>query len=381
MPIKMIDLLREAVQQGASDVHIVTGLPPLLRIDGSIASTKHEPLDKDSARNLVCEVLSEAQIKQFEGNWRLCVSAFFPDTGHFRITVYYARGCVECAIRVCPPVIRGLEELGLPDVAAELARKTTGLVLVTGPTGVGKTTTMAAMIDLINRERRAKIVVVEDPIEYRHIHRKSIIVQQEVGSDAKSFGTALTHILRMDPDVIGVGEMRDLETISTALTAAETGHLVIATLHTPDSIGTVDRIIDVFPPAQQPQITFQLASTLEGVVSQQLIPRLDRKGRVLATEVLIATTATRNIIRERQSHMLYNVVQTGAESGMHLMDDSLKDLYQSGIISYDEAISRARDRKQILGDAASEDPRTATRLPLDGPPARARDRIPPGNTR
>ena len=344
----MMDLLNEAISRGASDVHLVTGLPPLLRIHGDIVSTEHEPLDRESGKELVYSLLSEEQIKQFERDWRLCVSIFLPEVGHFRITVYYARSCVECAIRVCPPVIHSIEELGLPEIATELSRMATGLVLVTGPTGVGKTTTMASMIDLINRERKAKIVTVEDPIEYRHIHRRSIVVQQEIGSDAKSFAEALTHILRQDPNVIGVGEMRDLETIATALTAAETGHLVIATLHTPDSVGTVDRIVDVFPASQQPQIITQLASTLQGVISQQLIPRVDQPGRVLATEVLIGTVAVRNTIREHKTHMLYNVIQTSAEQGMRLMDESLKDLYESGIISYDEAISRAHSRQYIL---------------------------------
>ena len=353
MGLALIELLREAVDRRASDIHLVTGLPPLLRVDGSIVATEHEPIARDGGKTLVYPVLSEVQISSFERNWRLCVSSFFPDIGHFRITLYYARSCIECAIRVCPPVIRGIGDLGLPEVAFELARENAGLILITGPTGVGKTTTMAALIDQINREQRAKIVTVEDPIEYRHIHRKSIIVQQEIGTDTKSFGEALTHILRMDPDVIGVGEMRDLETIATALTAAETGHLVVATLHTPDSVGTVDRIVDVFPSAQQPQIVTQLAATLQGVISQQLIPRLDRSGRVLATEVLIGTLAVRNIIRERKSHLLYNTIQTSAEQGMHLMDESLKDLYEAGVISYDEAVSRARSPEHILGETSS----------------------------
>lgn len=351
MGLPVIDLLQEAVHRKASDIHLVTGLPPLMRVNGAIVSTEHEPLDREGCRKLVYPVLREAQIQRFEQQLRLCVSSFFPDIGHFRITLYYAGSCAEAAIRVCPPVIHGISELGLPEVAFELARARAGLVLITGPTGVGKTTTMASIIDQINRERRVRIVTIEDPVEYRHIHRKSIIVQQEIGADARSFGEALTHILRMDPDVIGVGEMRDLETIATALTAAETGHLVIATLHTPDSVGTVDRIVDVFPPTQQPQIVTQLAATLTGVISQQLIPRLDTDGRVLATEVLIGTMAVRNIIRERKSHLLYNVIQTSAERDMHLMDSSLGDLYEAGVISYDEAVSRARDPKAILGES------------------------------
>ena len=353
MGLALIELLREAVERRASDIHLVTGLPPLLRVDGSIVATDHEPVEREGAKALVYPVLSQVQIRSFEDNWRLCISSFFPDIGHFRITLYYARSCVECAIRVCPPVIRGIGDLGLPEVAFEFARRSAGLVLITGTTGVGKTTSMASLIDQINRERRAKIVTVEDPIEYRHIHRKSIVVQQEVGSDVKSFGEALTHILRMDPDVIGVGEMRDLETIATALTAAETGHLVVATLHTPDSVGTIDRIVDVFPSAQQPQIIAQLAATLQGVISQQLIPRLDKAGRVLATEVLVGTMAVRNIIRERKSHLLYNTIQMSSEQNMQLMDQSLKDLYEAGVISYDEAVSRARNPDHILRDTGS----------------------------
>jgi twitching motility protein PilT len=351
MSIEVVGLLREAMDRHASDIHLVIGLPPLLRINGSIVATEHPPLEREGGKALLYPILKQAQIEDFEERWRLCVSTFIPDIGHFRITLYYSGGNVECAIRVCPPVIRGLAELGLPEAASDLARKHAGLVLITGPTGMGKTTTMAAMVDQINRERQAKIVMVEDPIEYRHLHRKSIVVQQEVGSDAKSFGEALIHILRMDPDVICVGEMRDLETIGTALTAAETGHLVLATLHTPDSAGTVDRILDVFPSSQQPQIITQLSATLRGVVSQQLIPRLDKPGRALATEVLIGTQAVRNLIRERKTHQLYSAIQMGGEAGMQLMDDSLKELYEAGIISYDEAISRARDPDHILSDS------------------------------
>jgi twitching motility protein PilT len=356
MPISLMDLLQEATAAHASDVHLVTGLPAFFRVNGAIVPTKHEPLDREAIKSTVYQILTPAQIQQFERDWRLCVSTFYPDIGHFRITLYYARSCVECAIRICPPVIYSPEQLGLPEIAADLARKTAGLLLITGPTGVGKTTTMATLIDLINRERQAKIVIVEDPIEYRHNHRKSIVVQQELGSDVKSFSLALTHILRMDPDVIGVGEMRDLETISTALTAAETGHLVLATLHTPDSVGTVDRIVDVFPASQQPQIITQLASTLLGVLSQELIPRVDKPGRILATEMLVATPAVKNVIREKKSHLLPNIIQTSSEQGMHLMEDSLRELYQAGIISYDEATTRARSRDYILEDTDEESP-------------------------
>lgn len=379
MPLMLVNLLRDAVDRHASDIHLVTGLPPLLRINGEITATGEEPLGRDATKESVYQILTPAQVQQFEKDWRLCISTFFPDIGHFRITLYYSRGCIECAIRVCPPVIMGLDELGLPEIAADLVRKHTGLLLITGPTGVGKTTTMASLIDLINRERRAKIITVEDPIEYRHIHRKSIIVQQEIGSDAHTFSQALTHILRMDPDVIGIGEMRELDTISTALTAAETGHLVIATLHTPDSVGTIDRIVDVFPASQQPQIVTQLASTLLGVISQQLIPRMDKPGRVLATEVLIGSIAVKNIVRERRTHTLYSAIQMAAEQGMHLMDDSLKDLYECGMIAYDEAIGRARDSEYILGTDTGAP--GAGRTVTDSPSQERGRTTPPGRPR
>jgi twitching motility protein PilT len=376
MALMLVELLRVALEQHASDIHLVTGLPPLFRINGDIGAIDAEALDKDTIKTTLYQFLTPEQIKIFERDWKLCISAFFPDIGHFRISLYYARNCVECAIRVCPPVIQSMEQLGLPEVAADLARRHAGLILITGPTGVGKTTSMAALVDLINRERRAKIVMVEDPVEYRHIHRKSIVVQQEIGSDVKSFSAALTHILRMDPDVIGIGEMRELDTISTALTAAETGHLVIATLHTPDSVGTIDRIVDVFPAAQQQQIVTQLASTLLGIISQQLIPRLDKPGRVLATEVLIGSLAVRNIIRERRTHILYSTIQTGAEQGMHLMDDSLKELYEAGIISYDDAIAHAREPNQVL-DGENIPSSNGSKIVLDPPPATNRRTIPP----
>jgi twitching motility protein PilT len=348
MPINLIELLQEATSRHASDVHLVTGLPPFFRINGAILPTEHEPLDREAVKSTIYQLLSPVQIQQFEQDWKLCISTFYPDIGHFRISLYYARSCVECAIRICPPVIYSPEQIGLPEISSDLVRKAAGLLLITGPTGVGKTTTMATLIDVINRERQAKIVIVEDPIEYRHTHRKSIVVQQELGSDVKSFSQALTHILRMDPDVIGVGEMRDLDTISTALTAAETGHLVLATLHTPDSVGTIDRIVDVFPASQQSQIITQLASTLLGVISQQLIPRVDRPGRVLATEVLVGTPAVKNVIREKKTHLLPNIIQTSSEQGMHLMEDSLRELYQAGVIPYDEATARARSAEYIL---------------------------------
>ena len=346
-------LLQEAVRRGASDLHIVVGLPPILRIDGEILPMQHEALSESDTKAMVYSTLNPDQIARFESDWKLCFSRYYADIGHFRITVYYQKGNTEAAIRICPPAVRSLSELGLPDVAADIARKQNGLVLITGPTGEGKTTTLNAMVDLINRERRCKIIMVEDPVEYRQTHRKSIVVQQQIGSDAHSFGEALVHILRQDPDVIAIGEMRDLETISIALTAAETGHLVLATLHTPDAPGTIDRIIDVYPPQQQPQIVTQLAATLQAVISQQLIPRVDQSGRILATEILIGTLAVRNVIRERKAHLLYNVIQTSADVGMRLMDESLKELYEAGIITYEQATLRARNPDYLRGESST----------------------------
>jgi twitching motility protein PilT len=356
-------LLEEATRRSASDLHIIVGLPPILRIDGEIIPLQHEALSETDTKTLVYSTLTQSQMAHFEEDWRLCFSRYYPDIGHFRITIYYHKGNVEAAIRVCPPAVRNLSELGVPDVVADMIRKPDGLVLVTGPTGQGKTTTLNAMVDLINRERRCKIIMVEDPVEYRQTHRKSIVVQQEIGSDAKSFQDALVHILRQDPDVIGIGEMRDLETISIALTAAETGHLVLATLHTPDAAGTIDRIVDVYPAEQQPQIIAQLAATLEAVISQQLIPRVDQPGRVLATEILIGTLAVRNVIRDRKTHLLYNIIQTSADVGMRLMDDSLKDLYQAGIITYEQAMMRARNPEYIRGGYDEPQPESVERRP------------------
>ena len=365
-------LLSEAVRRGASDLHIVVGLPPILRIDGEIIPMQQDALSESDTKALVYSTLNQEQIARFESEWKLCFSRFYPDIGHFRITVYYQRGNTEAAIRICPPAVRSISELGLPEVVADIARKQYGLVLITGPTGVGKTTTLNAMVDLINRERRCKIIMVEDPVEYRQTHRKSIVVQQQIGSDAHSFAEALVHILRQDPDVIAIGEMRDLETISIALTAAETGHLVLATLHTPDAPGTLDRIIDVYPPQQQPQIVTQLAATLQAVISQQLIPRVDQPGRVLATEILIGTLAVRNIIRDRKAHLLYNIIQTSADVGMRLMDESLKELYEAGIITYEQALMRAHHPEYLRGEdftptgAPEEERRSAPRknMPL-----------------
>lgn len=349
------------MKRHASDVHLVVGLPPMLRIDGELVSGTAKPLGREEVKLLIYAVLTQGQREEFEREWQLCVSLYIPELGHFRITVYYHQGNVEASVRVCPLSLRTPEELGLPSAVDKLVEKNSGIIIITGPTGSGKTTTFNCLIDMINRNRRGKIITVEDPVEYVHENRLSIVVQQQIGSDTPSFSAALTHILRQDPDVIGVGEMRDLETISTALTAAETGHLVIATLHTPDAPGTVDRIVDAFPGDKQSQILIQLASSLQGVIAQRLLPRVDEEGRVLATEVMVATAAVKNQIRERKMTQLRSTIETGRKDGMHLMDHSLRDLYQQGIISYEVAKSHAFQPDEIAQTAGRN--RSGARIP------------------
>ena len=339
----MRELFELAAKRGASDLHLTEHTPPMLRIDGLLLPTEQPPLTRTDTRRLVYSLLTDRQKAQFERELELDISIDVHGLGRFRVNVHMQRGSVEAALRLVPTHIRSLDELGLPPVVAELARKPNGLVLITGPTGVGKTTTLAAMVDLINHEQRYHIITIEDPIEYVHTNYLSIIKQREVYSDTKSFSAALIHVLRQDPDVIVVAEMRDLETISTAITAAETGHLVLATLHTADAAQTIDRILDVFPPHRQDEIKVQLADCLQGVVSQQLLSRADQPGRVLAYEVMIATPAVRNLIREHATEQIPTVLQTGAQYGMRTMDASIKSLYDRKVISFETAISRVKD--------------------------------------
>jgi len=343
--ISLRNLLEKSLENEASDLHLVSNLPPVLRIDGEIKLMPLPAFSTDNLKKMIYDILNEEQISKFEDDWQLCFSLTFEDLGYFRVNVYLHRRRIEAAIRIGSLTIKSLNDLGLPDIVSKMVAKPNGILLITGPTGVGKTTTFNSIIDRINRERRLKIVTVEDPIEYIHANQKSVIVQQEIHTDAKTFASALIHILRQDPDVIGIGEMRDLETISTALTAAETGHLVIATLHTIDTSRTINRIIDVFPTASKSQVRTQLASSLVGIISQQLLPKIDGKGRVLAYEILTATEAVRNIIRENKAQLLPNAILTGSKHGMQLMDKSLLSLYQQGIISYDTAISKVNDMK------------------------------------
>jgi twitching motility protein PilT len=340
-------ILKGARKHSASDIHLVRGLAPALRLNGDIRVLEGEPLDEHDLRGLLDSILNEQQRKILEEKWQLCFSRLWPELGRYRASVYYRAGCPELAIRLCETKVRSREDLGLPPAIDELVRLPNGLILVTGPTGVGKTTTLNYMVDLINRERRAKIITIEDPIEFVHDNLNSIVVQQEVHTDTPSFKDALIHVLRLDPDVVVIGEMRDLETIGTAMTAAETGHLVLATLHTPDAVQTVQRIFSVFPSEQQNNIKYQLSNTIQAVIAQQLLPKADGSGQILATEVLTASAAVRKQIREGNAHLLYGEMQTGRKRNMQTMDHCLLELYQKGEITYDVAVSFARDAQAI----------------------------------
>ena len=304
-------LLKDARRLNASDLHLVHGVAPAMRIAGEIQTLDGEPLDEMTLRRMLGETATALQIDKLNSTRQLCCSFERPEIGRFRFSVYFRSGCPELAIRLCEPSVRSATELELPPIIDELVHLSNGLVLVTGPTGVGKTTTLNYLIHSINRQRRAKIITIEDPIEFVHTSDRSLIVQQEVPTDMPSFQSALVHSLRLDPDVIVIGEMRDLETISTALIAAETGHLVLATLHTPDAPQTVQRIFSVFPAEQQNAIVVQLANSLQVIVAQKLLPRTDDSRRVLACEVCVATSAVRTHVRERQAHLLHNEMQTG----------------------------------------------------------------------
>jgi len=355
---EMQRLLAFARHENASDIHIVAGLPPLLRINGEIVLSNVAALTKQDTARLSLGLLNEEQKKVFQKDWQICCSVHDEKHGRFRVSIYYREGNPEMSIRPVMHHVGTREELRLPETIEDFTRFTGGLVLITGPTGSGKTTTLNFMIDLINSERRCKIIAIEDPVEYVHRQKKAVIIQQELYTDVKSFSSALIHVLRQDPDVICVGEMRDLETTATALVAAETGHLVIATCHTPNTVQTVERIVSIFPENQQPQIFTQLANCLHGVLAQRLVPSADKKRRVLVTELLLMNNAARKQIRDKQLHMLVNVIQTGRKKGMHSMDDSLIELYEAGEITYDTAISYSRDpvsmRDRIHHDATPE---------------------------
>ncbi|MBC7217082.1 MAG: type IV pilus twitching motility protein PilT [Candidatus Caldatribacterium sp.] len=345
----IFELLKKTVDLGASDLHLTVGIPPTVRIHGNLTPLDHYPPLKPQDTEAMARALTgDERWAKFLKDLELDFSVGIPDLGRFRVNVYRQRGSCGLAIRALSYRIPTMDELHLPkEVLQRLASLPRGLVLVTGPTGSGKSTTLASMIEYINTTRSCHIVTIEDPIEYLHSHKKSIVNQREVGSDTPSFESALIHALREDPDVILVGEMRSLETISIALQAAETGHLVLATLHTNNAPQTVDRIVDVFPPHQQTQVRVQLAGCLQGIIAQQLLPRADGKGRVPAVEVMIANTAIRNLIREGKSHQIYTIMQASLAEGMITMDRALFELYKKGLVTWEEALSRAIDQKEF----------------------------------
>jgi twitching motility protein PilT len=341
------DYLFDAIERGASDLHVTAGVPPMVRIRGEVEPLDYPPLTPNATRELIYDILSNDQRQRLENDWELDFSYSLPRTARFRVNVYFQRGSLGAAFRTIPHEIMTLEKLGLPKAVEDMTEKPRGLVLVTGPTGSGKSTTLAAMIDRINETRHEHIMSVEDPIEFLHNHKSCIVNQREVNQDTKSFAQALKHVLRQDPDVILVGEMRDLETISLAVTAAETGHLVFGTLHTQDAPQTVDRIIDVFPPHQQHQVRTQLANAMQGIITQTLIPRRDGKGRVVACEVLVPTPGVRNLIREAKNHQIYSAMQTGGKFGMQTMDAALVQLVRRGLISQQEAEKRSSSPDEL----------------------------------
>lgn len=340
-------LLEQVVQTEASDLHLQVGLPPMLRVDGKLKPvTDGTVLTADVMEKLIMPTLDDEQKQILTRDKEIDYSFAYGTAGRFRVNAFHERGNLAAALRLIPTQIRTVEELGMPNILNKFTELPRGLVLVTGPTGSGKSTTLAAMVDKINTEKASHIITIEDPIEYAHQSKTSMVVQREVHFDTNSFGVALRSVLREDPDVVLIGEMRDLETIAAAITIAETGHLVLATLHTNSAAQTVDRIIDVFPPHQQQQIRIQLANILQAIVSQRLIPMIG-SGRVAAAEILVANSAVRNIIREGKTHQLEAIIQTGAQEGMQSMDHTLVNLVQAGKISYDEAKAYAVDPAEL----------------------------------
>jgi twitching motility protein PilT len=344
------DLLETMVALGASDLHVTVGSHPVIRLNGSLERLDQFPrLSADDSQRLLYRILSTEQQKHLEINRQIDVSYSIPGLARFRVNVYFQRESLGGAFRMIPAELKTLEDLGLPTQLHELSKKPRGLVLVTGPTGSGKSTTLAAVVDEINRTRDDHIMTIEDPIEFLHRHKRCIVNQREIGPDAVSFADALRGALRQDPDVILLGEMRDLETISTAITAAETGHLVFATLHTQDAPSTIDRLIDVFPASQQEQIRVQLAATIQGIVTQTLLPTVDGKGRVAALEILLPDDAVRNLIRQAKVEQIYSVMQTNTGRGMQTLEQALVDFVTRGIITQEVAMSRSSRPDQLLG--------------------------------
>ncbi len=346
MPVTMKQLLEEMVQRNSTDLHLTTGAPPMFRIDGELVPTNYEIMTPELIQNLVYSVLNDQQKKKFEMEWELDFSFGIAGLSRFRGNCFLQRGSAAAAIRTIPFEIRGFKELGIPRAVEQLALRPKGLILLTGPTGCGKSTTLAAIIDKVNNTRRCHIITVEDPIEYLFRHKKAIVNQRQVGNDTKSFANALKYVLREDPDVVMVGEMRDPETIATTLTIAETGHLTMATLHTNSAAESMHRIIDVFPPHQQGQVRAQLAFVIEGVVTQQLLPKIGG-GRVLAAEVMIATPAIRALIRDEKEHQIYSAIQSGQKYGMQTMNQGLYTLYSRRLITLETAFNYSPNVEEL----------------------------------
>jgi twitching motility protein PilT len=352
--LDLADILVEVLERGASDLHLTVGVPPMIRQNGRLEALDCPKLTPTEARELIYSILTQEQRQRLETDWEIDFSYSVPSNARFRVNAFFQRNSLGAAFRLIPVDIKSLDDLGLPKALHSFSQKPRGFILITGPTGSGKSTTLAALIDEINATRSEHIMTIEDPIEFLHNHKACIINQREVGTDTKGFNRALKSVLRQDPDIILIGEMRDLETIQTALTAAETGHLVFATLHTQDCPQTIDRMIDVFPPHQQEQIRVQIASTIQGIVTQQLLPRRDGRGRCVACEILVPTPAVRNLIREGKTHQIYTVMQTGTKYGMQTMDYSLADLVRRKVISRD------------LADQRSSNPEDLARLLMSG---------------
>ena len=352
MEFDFADVLMQVMERNASDLHLTAGSPPMIRHHGRLHALDYPVMNPQTTREVIYSILTNDQRQRLENDWQIDLAYSIPGKARFRVNAYFQRASMSAAFRLIPQDMPKLADLELPKTLEDFTKKPRGFVLVTGPTGSGKSTTLAAMLDLINDTRHEHILTIEDPIEFLHMHKKCIVNQRELGADAQTFSLGLKAALRQDPDVILVGEMRDLDTISTALTAAETGHLVFATLHTQDTAQTVDRIVDVFPPAQQQQVRVQLSVALQGIVTQQLLPLANGQGRCVATEVLVPTPAVRNLIREGKTHQIYSALQTGAQFGMQTMDTSLAELVRDGKISRELAESRSgapEELRRLMG--------------------------------
>ena len=347
MEFDFAEVLLQVMDRNASDLHLTAGSPPMIRHHGKLHALDYPRLTPQVTREVIYSILTNDQRQKLETDWQIDFAYSIPGKARFRVNCYFQRASLSAALRLIPQEMPKLSQLGVPSILEDFTKKPRGFVLVTGPTGSGKSTTLAAMLDLINEVRHEHILTIEDPIEFLHKHKRCIVNQRELGADTQSFGLGLKAALRQDPDVILVGEMRDLETISTALTAAETGHLVFATLHTQDTAQTVDRIVDVFPPEQQQQVRVQLSVALQGIISQQLLPTADGQGRICACEILVPTPAVRNLIREGKTHQIYSALQTGGQFGMQTMDAALAQLVRENKITRELAESRASAPEEL----------------------------------